>query len=571
MKYLSPRAAFIFATLTMWAHTGFSADIPNPVETAARELQRQQERERAQRERLEKTPDVHLPRGQIPGRASSNEAADLPCFPIRALVLEGGDAERFAFALEAAPELERWADEPRCLGAKGIDTILEAVQNAIISRGYVTTRVLARPQDLTSGTLRLVVVPGRVHGIRIDDGGSRRATLRNALPTSAGRLLDLRDIEQGLENLKRVPSVEADIQIAPAGPPGQSDLLVSWKQASPLRAGVSLDDAGSKATGRYQGSATLSYDHWLTLNDLFYFTLNHGLGGGGQDPKGTRGYVVHYSVPWGYWLLSATASENAYRQSVAGLSQAYLYSGNSSNGELRLTRLLYRNALRKTSVSLAGWTRSSKNFIDDTEVEVQRRRMAGWELGANHREFIGPATADLTLAYRRGTGADHALDAPEQAFGEGTSRPRIFKADAQLNLPFAANTQRMRYGLAWRGQWNRTPLVPQDRFSIGNRYTVRGFDGESTLSAERGWLVRNELGWTVADIGAELYLGVDYGELGGPSAAFLLGRHLAGSVAGLRGSARGLSYEVFVGRPLSKPEGFRTASTTAGFSLSWSY
>lgn len=45
-----------------------------------------------------------------------------------------------------------------------------------------------------------------------------------------------------------------------------------------------------------------------------------------------------------------------------------------------------------------------------------------------------------------------------------------------------------------RAQWNRTPLTPQDRFAIGGRYTVRGFDGETSLMGERGWLLRNDIG-----------------------------------------------------------------------------
>lgn len=73
-------------------------------------------------------------------------------------------------------------------------------------------------------------------------------------------------------------------------------------------------------------------------------------------------------------------------------------------------------------------------------------------------------------------------------------RPKIITADAQLNAPFNLGEQRLRYTGTWRAQWNRTPLVPQDRFAIGNRYTVRGFDGENQLLAESGWLVRNDLG-----------------------------------------------------------------------------
>jgi hemolysin activation/secretion protein len=278
---------------------------------------------------------------------------------------------------------------------------------------------------------------------------------------------------------------------------------------------------------------------------------------------------VHYSVPCGFWLLGTTGSTYAYHQSVAGAFQTYRYSGESENADIRLSRLIYRDAQRKTTASLRGWLRTQRNFIDDTEVEVQRRRTAGWEAGLSHRQFWGAKVLDANLAYRRGTGALGAMAAPEEAFGEGTSRMQLITADVQFDLPFEALGRTLRYGATARAQWNRTPLTPQDRFAIGNRYTVRGFDGETTLSAERGWLLRNELGLGWREAGAELYAGVDWGEVSGPSTVLLLGRQLAGAVVGLRGAFRQVSYEFFVGKPIDKPEGFRTSSTTAGFSLNW--
>ena len=65
-----------------------------------------------------------------------------------------------------------------------------------------------------------------------------------------------------------------------------------------------------------------------------------------------------------------------YRQTVAGFSQNYVYSGSSDNAELRLSRLVYRDASRKTGLHVRLWMRKSDNYIDDTEIEVQRRRTA---------------------------------------------------------------------------------------------------------------------------------------------------------------------------------------------------
>ncbi len=381
----------------------------------------------------------------------------------------------------------------------------------------------------------------------------------------------MRDIEQALENFKRVPTGEADIQIVPTENfkhmPGYSDLVISWTQRFPVRLSVGVDDSGTQATGKYQGNVTLAYDHAFTLNDLLYVSINRDLGGSDLDgARGTRGHTAHYSLPLGYGLLGLTSARNRFHQTVAGIGQSYLYSGVNQTQDIRLTRLVYRDALRKSTVSARGWTRASKNFIEDTEIEIQRRRVSGWELGINHREFIGRHALDANLAYRRGTGAHQALPAPEEPLGEGTARLKLISAEVQFNAPFTYAGQALRYNGTWRAQWNRTPLVPQDRFSIGGRYSVRGFDGESILSAERGWLLRNDLGWALA--GQELYVGLDYGQVGGASSEVLAGKQLTGAVLGLRGGYKNAGYDLFAGKPLNKPDGFRTASGVVGFNLS---
>ena len=137
----------------------------------------------------------------------------------------------------------------------------------------------------------------------------------------------------------------------------------------------------------------------------------------------------------------------------------------------------YRNAYRKSTVSIKSWLRASQNYIDDTEVRVQRRRTAGWELGLNHREFFGTSSLDLSLNQRQGTGAFGARRAPEELFDEGTSRMLLTTTEIQLTIPFNVANQNLRYVSNVRAQWNQTLLVAQDRFLIGGRYSVRGFDG----------------------------------------------------------------------------------------------
>src|SRR3990167_7789682 len=547
---------------------------PTAVENRANaEFLRQQERERQLRQAHDPAPDVRLRPGP-PAERDHIPAEETPCFRIERILLAGEESPHFQWARESARQDAGGKVDltlPQCLGASGINQLMVRVQNAVIARGFVTTRVLAQPQDLRTGELTLTLIPGRIRGVRLAPGSDADAPTGTALPAGPGDLLNLRVLEQGLENFKREPTADANIQSQPAAAadarPGESDLAVDWHQAFPMRFSLAADDSGSDATGKYMGNFTVSLDNWLSLSDLFYISLNHDLGGGDTGDRGTRGQALHYSFPLDYWLVMFAASENQYHQSVAGINQTYVYSGYSESGEIRLSRLIYRDAVRKTTLGLLGWTQASRNFIDDTEIEVQRRRMAGWGLLASHREFVGAAALDLDLRYRRGTGADDALPAPEELFDEGTSRSEIFTLDAGFNLPFALGGVPLLYGNRWRAQWNGTPLVPQDRFSIGGRYTVRGFDGESLLAADRGWLVRNDLGWQPGSNGQEIYLGLDYGEVSGPSSERLLGTALSGAVLGVRGGYKAMAYDLFAGRPITRPEGFSTAQNTAGFNL----
>ncbi|MFW2357714.1 ShlB/FhaC/HecB family hemolysin secretion/activation protein [Hydrogenophaga sp.] len=554
----------LMVALWSWPAAGQTA---RDTTQSAAEQRRAEERDAWLREQAvpEREARVDTPEAKPIPRLPPEES---PCFVIEQIELRGEAASQFAWVLDAltAPD---GLDGPlrRCLGAAGVGVLVQRAQQAVVARGFVTSRVMVEPQDLKQGHLVLAVVPGRIRQVRFAKPAQRHASVRLALPTQPGDLLNLRDIEQALENFKRVPGVEIDIQIVPANEPGLSDLVIDWTPGQPVRVQLGVDDGGSRSTGRYQGSATLSLDNPLNLNDLFYVGLQDSLGGGDPGARGTSGSSWHYSLPWGRALLAVDVSRHRYHQTVAGDALDYTYRGTTGSQEVTLSYLAHRNATSKTTLHVKAFARQSRNFIDDTEVEVQRRRVGGWQLGVGHRAYVGPGTLDLNLSYRRGTGAFGSLRAPEEAFGEGTSRFAIVQANAQWQWPFKLGAQPWQVSGQWRAQTHRTPLAPQERFAIGGRHTVRGFDGESSLSADSGWFWRNELATPLGESGASVFAGLDHGQVRGPSAQRLVGTRLTGAVVGLRGSAGGVQGELFAGWPLRRPDGFRTANATLGFWL----
>jgi len=553
---------------------------PRP-ELEADAVIRQQQRDQALQKQLQPLPSVQTDlekqlqtQPQLQYLKSHSEDV---CFELKKFILQGDDAKQFTFAMRPVTQ-GKYNLIGRCIGVQGLNQALDLIQNKMISHGYVTTRMLLPQQNIASGEIKLQVIAGKVDQISFAEGTSKRAHKFNALPVKSGDILNIRDIEQGLENFKRVPTVEADFKILPSAQraePGYSDLELAWQQSKPYRIHLGVDDAGSDSTGKYQGTATLSLDHLLTANDLFYGSYNHDLGGGDQGERGTDGYYLSYSIPFQYWLFSTSYSQSDYNQTVAGANQSYEYSGKSKLISADLSRIIYRDAKRKTTASVGGWYRESQNFIEDVEVEVQRRKTGGWKASLDHTEYLANATLTGNVTYKRGTGAFNAMRAPEEDFGEAYTHAGILQANASLQVPFKVGQQSLQYVAEWRTQHSKKPLTPQDRFSIGNRYTVRGYDGEQTLIADNGFLVRNEISGSVFKLPMQWYSGIDYGEVGGKTAYEpnpLLGTSLMGAVAGLRGQVlKSVSYDVFVGTPLKKPEHFKTDNVTTGFSLNWMY
>lgn len=563
--------------------SAFAETFDPAIDGLIRNQQRQAELEKI----IQPERDVNLDVAPKKEAVKLTDIEDQNCFEIKTVELNGEMSKQFdQYMQQALQDLSFTSG--LCMGEQRINMLMTQTQNIIIGRGFTTTRILAAPQNLSSGILKLTVIPGLVREIKLDlsDEKNTRAGriqyAKNIFPIKNGDILNLRDLEQGLENLKRLPTVEADIQIVPAGEPNQSDVIVKWKQRKiPVRVTLSADDAGSRQTGKYQGNITVSVDNPLFRSDLFYATVGRNLAdqqeitdqNGTTVKSGTTNYALHYSVPYKNWLISANASRYNYDQAVAGTNNVYNYNGESQTQDLGLTRLLYRDAKRKTSATLKGWHRESKSYIDDAELTVQRRDVAGWQLNLDHHEYIQSAVLDLSLGYKRGTGALDSLPALEEGVNEGTSRMKIWTLDANLNVPFQFEKQQYSYSSAFRAQYNDTPLTIQDRLSIGGRYTVRGFDGNMTLAADRGFYWRNDLAMSIFP-SHQFYIALDAGHVDGQSAEWLLGKTLIGGAMGFRGQVQAggsFYYDFFAGKPLQKPDYFQNYDMNYGISLNYSF
>jgi hemolysin activation/secretion protein len=564
--------AFIISML-IFMGDGYAA-----VETTdSEELRNRARQEALERERQQKAPSINLQGVRPTAEPLQLPSAEKPCFTVNSFILKvpgqlSSVEHRYIsdrYLLNTFHFVQKFLDQykGKCFGREGINVLVNGVTAKILERGYSTTRIGIPEQDLSNGTLELVLIPGIIHELRFADAGTS-GTWKNAFPTAAGKLLNLRDLEQGLEQMKRVTSQDIDLQILPAGSLGESDVMISVRRGKPWNATFSLDNSGIKETGKLQAGLQIGWDNPLGANDLLNVGTSTDMDQNNYA-RGTSGNNLSYSIPFGYWTSTVSANEFMYHQRITGIAQSFISSGKTQNLEMKLKYLFHRDQFSKSSLQFRVGKYSGHSYIDDTEVLVQRRDTTFAETALIHRRNIGQAQIDATVAYRRGTPWFGAQSDPANLTPASPHyRYSLETLDATLIVPFKLNQQVLTYSAAFRAQNTNTALYPDQWFSIGNRWTVRGFDGESALSAEKGFFLRNEIGFPILDTAQSAYVGLDFGEVYGYNAVALPGSKLAGLVTGLRGSmAQRMIYEVFAGFSLYKPRYYPTDEPAAGFSF----
>ncbi|HDL7424162.1 TPA: ShlB/FhaC/HecB family hemolysin secretion/activation protein [Yersinia enterocolitica] len=487
---------------------------------------------------------------------------DSSCLAIKRVELMNIDA------FPNAGRLIQWAKQAQgnCLDEKGLSSLRDTLQWQLVTDGYITSHAVFTEDSYVDGTLFLTLIPGRLASIEHHEDSQGYAQLNTVFPGRQGDLVNLRNLEQGLDNLQRLPSVNATMDVVLNPEDLSSQIMVTRQQSRFWRMNAFLDDAGNYGVGRYRAGATLFLDNPLSLSDLAYFSASRELDN--HHDKGSHNFALHYSIPFGYWLLSMAASQGAYYQSLLVAKTAYKYHTYWRSLDMQIQWLLMRGSNYKTVGYTGALIRKFNRFFADIELEIQRSDTVDWQLGLQHLHYTRWATISGGVSYQQGTQWFGARPSPGR---DSFSTARLINLTASLNIPFMLGEQHFQYQPTFSQQYTRSAVTMQDKFSIGGRNSVRGFTTGNALVGPQGWFLKNDIAWINQRLANQLYLGLDYGEVSDKGGQFLLGDRLVGAVIGVRGYYRRLGYDFNISTPLDKPAHFNTDPVVLGFMLNWQY
>jgi hemolysin activation/secretion protein len=407
------------------------------------------------------------------------------------------------------------------------------------------------------------VIEGRLGALKVDDGA--RINPWNVFPP-AGGLLNLRDIEQGIDQVNRLSSNNATLDIQPGAVPGESTVVIHNKPTFPVHASLSGDNTGSESTGRNQAGFSLSADGILHLNELLLATYRRSQPND-MEHKGSESKSVTAIVPFRWTTFTATASDSEFVSTVQLPSGDTLkFQGKSRNAALRVDQLLYRNQVTRAGVYGNLTVKDSKNYLGGELLGVSSRKLSVFDLGGTASTAVLGGSLSVDLGYSRGLGIAGALhDADGLADSAGHAQFGKVTINANWMRPFKIGRLDAGVSSSLTGQYALDTLYGTEQMLIGGPYTVRGFY-TNTLSGDHGAYLRNEvfmrpvLPLFGTEIPLRAYAGLDVGHVKNKVAAIPDGT-LSGAALGLNIAWKRTSLDVSATRALHEPHAFQREGT----------
>lgn len=448
----------------------------------------------------------------------------------------------------------------RCLGSQGISKLASTLQDYYINSGYVTTRIEIPEQDLLTKKLTLVVLPGRIEEIIIEDNDVRDWIL----PFKVGQILNVRDLEQGLETLQKVPGLNVKINIAPGQNNGFSNVVINTGRTKNWNVRTWANNWGDEGTGKNLiGAAAYAYN--LTkMNDVLYVS---GTTNAEREDGGYDSVSAYYSLPYGYWDLEAFYSKSKTKQPINLGTLNFNYFGDTEYSSLKASRTIYRDVDKKITLSSEITRRKVTNSLEDIELVLQKRDMTNLRFGVNLKKNLTGAFLDTTLSYQRFVPWLGAVETPDMQSGDVSKQSHVFNFDADYTKAMKVAKYDGYYNLRVGAQYAPSPLTLQDRLTVGDRWSVRGFENSAGLDGDKGFYAQNTINVMTGVRNLEWFFGTDYGVIFKDDELHKRDKHLLGATTGFRGSFKSLGYGFSVSKPLRYPQ----AMTPDEFSFNFNF
>lgn len=216
------------------------------------------------------------------------------------------------------------------------------------------------------------------------------------------KTFNLKDFEQGLDQMNRLQSNNATIDIRPSkDKDGYSDIHIINDKSFGTSIGADFDNSGSKSTGEKKASVNISQDNLLSINDNIYLKYTEDTEGSKED-RYSKSFYGSISIPFGYWTLSSTVNESKYLTIAQGLNTMHI-KGETLTQTHNVDRVLFRRQLFKINAGTKLEIQDTKSFIEDIKNPAGTRKLSNIGFYINNTIYTKLGTIIIKPSYQKGT------------------------------------------------------------------------------------------------------------------------------------------------------------------------
>lgn len=359
----------------------------------------------------------------------------------------------------------------RAVSSQELEALRRALTLHYVNRGYVNSGALLPDQDLAGGIVEFRIVEGRLSEVQVEGNEQfRTGYLERRLAAGVEPPLRVDDLEQRLRLLQQDQRIQrVNAELGPGASPADGVLRVRVEEGPMYRAWLDFANEQSPAIGEYRGRLYAAHENLTGRGDPL--SLMYGLTDGLDE------IAASYELPLGG---AGTRLELRYDYDSSDVVEdpfdsIDIESRTASYG------IGLRHALRHTPgeelwLGLRAEYRESRNYL----------------LGDRFSFSLGPENGKSQVAVLRVT-QDWSRRGPSQALAVRSMFS--FGIDALGATLHSGDTEDGRFA-SWllQAQWARRvapwdselltrldlqlasdALLPLEQFSIGGRYSVRGY------------------------------------------------------------------------------------------------
>ena len=470
------------------------------------------------------------------------------------------------------------------LSSNDIRNLLTDLTNKLISKGYTTSVVnFDRNNDLTTGTLNLEIVAGRIEDIRINSGnGLDKYKEFFMFSKNKGKIFNIRDIDTATDNFNSINANNMTMEVLPGRKENYSRIEVKNRLKNKYTVGILANNYGdSKQNGIWRRGINLNIDSPLGIGDNFYFTymtvpkkdpdrswkkniedLAPGeilpIGPVGYDPS--KGDTLPYKRRLDMFNFGYTMKFRTYTlrlNSSKSIQESSFYSGNtvydmyssSRTTQANLEKILFRNQKSKVSFEAGIKQKHNQNYLEKSV--LSDRKLSIGTIGLNTTTSLFSGILGVNLGYERGL----KIFGAERDNGKLDINPKAqfdkYTLDVSYYKPI---TNKFVYRANIYSSYSNDVLYGSERQTIGGVGSVGGFKND-TIQGDKAVEIDNEISYNIpikkfAIISPYLSYGYGTAKYSKDNSKYARG-YVTGITTGLRLNTKYLDFDFGYAKPMA--------------------